>query len=163
MSNYPAYVWDDAQSAWILAVGLQGPQGDTGPANELSVGTVTVGTAGATITGTPPTQTIDLVLPDVLDAAITPTKESGGYTAQTTTYSVDPDDRWIECTSGTFTVSLHTAVGYAGRSHLIKNSGTGLITVDTASSQTIDGNLTILLTQYDAVTVVSNGANWMIT
>lgn len=38
--------------------------GGTGPANELSIGTVTEGaTADASITGTPPAQTLDLTLP----------------------------------------------------------------------------------------------------
>lgn len=50
--------------------GIQGIQGDTGatgpagPANSLSIGTVTTGTAAAAnITGTAPTQTLDLTLP----------------------------------------------------------------------------------------------------
>jgi hypothetical protein len=45
------------------AVGPQGVQGVAGPANSLSIGTVTSGTAAATITGTAPTQTLNLVLP----------------------------------------------------------------------------------------------------
>lgn len=47
--------------------GIQGPKGDkgeTGPANTLSIGTVTKGEeADATITGTSPNQTLNLVLP----------------------------------------------------------------------------------------------------
>lgn len=47
--------------------GLQGdpgPPGNPGPANSLSIGTVSQGsTAGATITGTAPTQTLNLTLP----------------------------------------------------------------------------------------------------
>jgi hypothetical protein len=46
---------------------LIGPQGPTGPANSLSIGTVTTGSAGssasATITGTAPTQTLSLTIP----------------------------------------------------------------------------------------------------
>jgi len=38
-------------------------QGVAGPANVLSVGTVTAGTAAVTITGTPPAQVINFVLP----------------------------------------------------------------------------------------------------
>lgn len=37
--------------------------GVAGPANVLSVGTVTTGTAAVTITGTPPAQTLNFVLP----------------------------------------------------------------------------------------------------
>ena len=44
-------------------VGPQGPAGATGPANSLSIGTVKSGTAAATITGTAPTQTLNLTLP----------------------------------------------------------------------------------------------------
>ena len=44
--------------------GPTGPQGATGPANTLKIGTVTSGSeAGATITGTAPNQTLNLVLP----------------------------------------------------------------------------------------------------
>ncbi|AVR57079.1 tail protein [Mycobacterium phage Pistachio] len=44
--------------------GPQGPQGLQGPANSLSIGTVASGTtASATITGTSPSQTLNLVLP----------------------------------------------------------------------------------------------------
>ena len=45
----------------------RGPQGDTGPATSLQIGTVTTGAVGsnatATITGTAPDQTLDLTLP----------------------------------------------------------------------------------------------------
>lgn len=42
----------------------EGEQGDAGPANSLSIGTVTGGAvADATVTGTAPTQTLNLVLP----------------------------------------------------------------------------------------------------
>ena len=45
--------------------GDQGPQGVPGPANSLAIGTVVEGpTAGATITGTSPSQTLNLVLPE---------------------------------------------------------------------------------------------------
>jgi len=45
------------------AQGPQGQQGSAGPANTLSIGTVTSGTAAATITGTSPSQVLNLVLP----------------------------------------------------------------------------------------------------
>ena len=47
-----------------LEVQQIGPQGPTGPANTLSIGSVTSGeTPSATLTGTAPTQTLNLVLP----------------------------------------------------------------------------------------------------
>lgn len=59
------------KSSWTFNVsgeiGPQGPTGATGPANSLSIGTVTTGSTGApaeaTITGTAPTQTLNLTLP----------------------------------------------------------------------------------------------------
>ena len=87
-----------------------------------------------------------------------------GYAAKTTTYGVLATDDTINCTSGTFTVTLLTAVGIAGQVFIVKNSGTGVITIATTSSQTIDGYASgvILLNQYDSLTVQSDGANWII-
>jgi hypothetical protein len=58
-------------TAWTLVItgfqGVQGVIGNTGPANSLSIGTVTTGAVGtsasATITGTAPTQTLNLTIP----------------------------------------------------------------------------------------------------
>jgi hypothetical protein len=87
----------------------------------------------------------------------------GGYTAATTTYSISANDYVVDCTSGTFTATLPTAVGITGRIYVVKNSGTGTITLATTSSQTIDGALTVTIaTQYASYTVMSNGANWII-
>ena len=77
--------------------------------------------------------------------------------------TLDATDHTIECTANTFTITLPTAVGCAGREYEIKNMGTGVITIDTTSSQTIDGTLTaIIALQYGVLKVKSNGANWMI-
>jgi hypothetical protein len=56
----------DTVAVTVSPAGAQGPQGvqgSAGPANTLSIGTVTGGTAAATITGTAPNQTLNLVLP----------------------------------------------------------------------------------------------------
>ena len=81
-----------------------------------------------------------------------------------TTYAVLATDYTVNCTSGTFTVTLPTAVGADGQIYNIKNSGTGVITLATTSAQTIDGNATatLTLTQYENLQVQSNGANWII-
>lgn len=86
------------------------------------------------------------------------------YTGQSATYAIKTSDYLINCTSGTFTATLPTAVGCTGKNYIIKNSGTGAITVATTSSQTIDGSTTYSLgSQYKYVQVVSDGANWIIT
>lgn len=85
-----------------------------------------------------------------------------GYTAVSATYAVDLTDYIINCTANTFTVNLPTAVGYNGLTFVIKNSGSGVITVDPSGSQTIDGSTTRTLIQYESIKIVSDGSNWII-
>jgi len=85
-----------------------------------------------------------------------------GYVAKSANFTATSQTSTIDCTN-TITITLPTAVGFAGRIHTIKNSGTGVITIATTSSQTIDGAATqSLLTQYSKITVQSTGANWII-
>lgn len=84
------------------------------------------------------------------------------YVAKTANYTAGIADYQIECTSGTFTVTLPTAVGITGKSYSVKNSGTGNITLATTSSQTIDGSLTQLIIGGENFLVMSNGANWIV-
>lgn len=101
-----------------------------------------------------------------VDDAAKTIKSSGGiiknYTAQTTTYNILRNDYTINCTSGTFTVTLPTAVGFAGQTYVIKNSGAWVITLATTSSQTIDGVTTQTLAASLSLTVTSTWANWII-
>lgn len=54
----------DTSGDWSQAIAFRGPKGDTGASNVLTIGTVEKGdTAGATITGTSPSQILNLVLP----------------------------------------------------------------------------------------------------
>jgi hypothetical protein len=90
---------------------------------------------------------------------------------KTDTYTATIYDDVILC-NGTFSVNLYDAGGQtdevgnkvnAGRRLVIKNTGTGSITVDGSSTQTIDGATTkVLSSQYDVVEIVSDGANWHI-
>jgi hypothetical protein len=82
------------------------------------------------------------------------------YAAKTTTYTLTSADRFIECTTGSFTITLPTAVGRTGIQFTIDNSGAGTITLATTSSQTIDGSAPGSLTAGQKITVYSNGANW---
>lgn len=105
-----------------------------------------------------------------LGVGISPTSTltSGGsfstpYVAKTANYTATINDETIDCTTGTFQVTLPTAVGIAGRIYRIKNSGTGVITIGTTSSQTIDGSATKTLSvQYSGLIVKSTGANWIV-
>lgn len=93
-------------------------------------------------------------------------KSAGGiitnYVAKTATYSILRNDYLINCTSGTFTVTLPTAVGFTWQTYVIKNSGAWVITLDTTSSQTIDGVTTQTLAASLSLTVTSTWANWII-
>ena len=86
------------------------------------------------------------------------------YVAKTANYTLGTADHCVNATSGTFAFTLPTAVGITGRKYVIKNSGTGTITINTTSSQTIDqfssGGIT--LAQWGVKTVMSNGANWIL-
>ena len=69
---------------------------------------------------------------------------------------------YIYLASNTISITLPTAV--ANQSVItIKNTGTGVITINTTSSQTIDGSTSITLpVRYEAVGLVSDGSNWNI-
>ena len=82
---------------------------------------------------------------------------SGTYTAAIS------DD--VILATGTFTVTLPTAVGNAGVSITIKNAGVGTITVGRTSSETIDGAASdkTISTTKAALEFTSDGAGWQIT
>lgn len=93
------------------------------------------------------------------------------YVEKTAAYTCSDSDKTINCLSGTFTVTLPTAVGITGREYLIKNTGTGggVITLDAFGSEALDGALTFVLkntanpTDVNGVAVLSTGAGWIIT
>lgn len=98
-------------------------------------------------------------------AGVTP---SVTYQAKTTTYTAVAGEL-VNATSGTWTLTLPTAASIAGQSITIVNSGTGVITIATTSSQTIflsGGNLVSgvikMGTKGDKMTVTSDGANWIV-
>lgn len=101
---------------------------------------------------------------------------SGGfaaaYVAKTSTYTATSADHTIDCTSGTFTVTLPTAASIAGKEFTIVNSGSGTITIGTTSSQTFNNitstptTLTLSPVGSGAIvsyTLKSTGANWIVT
>lgn len=85
------------------------------------------------------------------------------YISANGTITLNNANYLVNCTDNTFTVNLPTAVGIQGREYVIKNSGSGVITVDPNGIETIDRNTTVTLIQYESITVVSNGSNWIIT
>ena len=84
------------------------------------------------------------------------------FKQKSSSYTILSSDHFLEATTGTFTFTLPSAVGLAGKSFTIKNSGTGVSTIDGDGTETIDGSLDVQLTQYQSITVVSNGTNFII-
>ena len=81
-------------------------------------------------------------------------------TSVSDTYTVLTTDDVIEC-DGTFTVTLFTSVGNTGRTVEIRNIGTGVITIDPYSTQTInDEDTLIIANQWDSPKLYANGTNW---
>ena len=94
---------------------------------------------------------------------IAPTNRNFGDYAGTGNYTITESDYLVNVTSGSPTITLPTAVGIQGREYCIKNSGTGSVTLDGDGSETIDGTATKIFSQYTSITVVSDGANWIVT
>jgi hypothetical protein len=64
--------------------------------------------------------------------------------------------------SGTTTLTFPTAVGNTS-TYIVKRTGTNTVTVNTTSSQTMDGSTSLTLNvQYQELTFVSDNANWQI-
>ena len=85
------------------------------------------------------------------------------YVTKTGAYTATDADYVVDCTSGTFTVTLPASSGRTGRILIIKNSGAGTITVDGNASETIDGAATYAMAvQYATVQIMSDGTNWKI-
>jgi len=83
---------------------------------------------------------------------------------KTGTYTVVAGDLGtiINCTSGTFTVSLTAAATLgSGFNCWVWNTGTGAITIDPSGAETIDGVSTIVLRQGEGTQVVCSGTNWL--
>lgn len=105
----------------------------------------------------------------IVDADISPTaaialsKLAGVYVAKTGTYTITSADQCIECTSGTFTLTAPDATTVQGKRYLIRNSGAGVITVASVSSQTFDGSGTsIVIGGKGTLEVLADGAGWKV-
>jgi hypothetical protein len=81
-------------------------------------------------------------------------------TEKSSAYPITVQDEVIVCT-GTFTVTLPSAVGITGKQYEIK-SKSGVVTVATTASQTIDGNASMSVPAQSNMSVVSDGTVWRI-
>ena len=70
-----------------------------------------------------------------------------------------------DTTSGVLTLNLPAAASYTGRVYQVKKTSAdaNTVVIDGNASETIDGGLTATLTtQYESITIVSDGSNWFI-
>lgn len=80
-----------------------------------------------------------------------------------TTAAATATTDYVYLVSGTTTLTLPDATTNTNL-YTIKNVGAGVVTINTTSSQTIDGNLTIVMpVQYTSVDLISDTANWSVT
>lgn len=81
---------------------------------------------------------------------------------QTSSYSLTTNDNTIILNGSSLTATLPTAVGIQGKMYNIININSSSQTIS-SSGGTIGGSSTYTLSsQYNAVSVVSDGANWQI-
>ena len=88
-----------------------------------------------------------------------------GIRSVSSNYSIAAFDETIlgNASSAAFAITLPTAVGIQGQTYVLKktDSSFNAVSINTASSQTIDGaSSTSLNTQNECLTIVSDGANW---
>ena len=80
------------------------------------------------------------------------------------TPSLNDDIILCNCTAGAITINLPTAVGNTKIFNIKKtDSSTNAVTVDGNGTQTIDGDLTLIIFgEGDSYTLISDGANWKV-
>lgn len=100
---------------------------------------------------------------------LTNTGSSSAYTisTKTTNYTETATSGEIillgDTTSGTFTITLPSAVSNTAKITIKKIAGSNNLTIDGNGSQTIDGGLTAdLVRVYESITLVSDNSNWHI-
>lgn len=78
-----------------------------------------------------------------------------------TTAGATASTDYVYFVSGTTTITMPTAVGNTNR-YTIKNTGSGVVTIATTSSQTIDGSTTHTLNVPYSVDLISDNTQWFI-
>ncbi|HEY9704256.1 MAG TPA: hypothetical protein V6C58_17525, partial [Allocoleopsis sp.] len=79
---------------------------------------------------------------------------------KTANYILTNTDNLVRFDGANLTATLPDATTLSGYEFEIKNVNATNLTINTTSSQLIDANLTVTLTQYEVLKIVSNGTNW---
>ena len=86
------------------------------------------------------------------------------YVTKTANYTVLTSDKGklIDATSGTWTLTLPAAATAGDAFNVsLKNSGTGVVTVDPNLSETIDGGGTLAVNAGESLVLYCNGSSWV--
>lgn len=84
-------------------------------------------------------------------------------TIKTSNYTITSDDYVIIGNSATpFTITMLPANVNTNRNFVIKNKGSGKVTIDATGLGQIDGTNTYILNRYQSITLISDGTNWNI-
>jgi hypothetical protein len=131
------------------------------PNTALANSTATLGNATITLGGsTSSVGNLTVTNVTITGARFAYASKTANATAATTEYTLAAN-----ASTGALSMTLPTAAGIQGKVYVIKkvDSTANVVTVATTSSQTIDGATTRALSlQYDAITVQSDGANWIV-
>lgn len=105
--------------------------------------------------------------PTVYSGPPTPHIESIFVVAKSGAYTLTSGDGLVvaDASGGAFTVTLPTAVGITGTVYRVKkiDATANAVTIDGAGAETIDGGATATIsTQYEAITVISDGTEWWV-
>jgi len=76
--------------------------------------------------------------------------------------TLTPADQISVITSGSPTITLPPPQESVGRIYYIKNAGSGTVTVQGNNGETMDGETTIQLLQYDSLAITAIGGTWSI-
>jgi hypothetical protein len=84
------------------------------------------------------------------------------YIEKTANYTLKPSDGIVNCTANSFTITLPSASGMAGKPYIVTNSGTGTITVLPNGIEKIAGMSRQIVDPGNSMSIVSTGAGWII-
>jgi len=90
-------------------------------------------------------------------------RQTDTLTVVNTTLDEANDIVFLDASSNAVTADLPAAASHTGRVYeIICVDDTNACVVDANGSETISGDLTITLIQYEAITIVSDGTNWQV-
>lgn len=151
-------VYNNGVRSWTVGNDLLRADGTTSNGTDLVRNT----TIGSDVSGTATALTASNTFRQAIWILNSRVNSMTATSSKTANYTLTATDYKVKLTANNATFTLPTAVGIAGKEYVLKNSGTGTLTIQTTSGQTIDGmvNYPAINIQYRGVRIQSDGANW---